>query len=330
MSNINEESRSAQGTCAEMGIKMKETENDILETTLSIAEKGYPEAYRFLLDEYERNVEKFGPQTLYFLACLAGGADMPEQALGWMRKAILDNGWWYRPEVLEDDDLELLKDNAEFISLKSISDTRYAEAASRSKAVFSWERKTADNLFLAVHGNTQNGQTARNDWNRIVGENNGWQLETIQSAEPDGYGTYRWSYDRSSFLPVAEAMEKVQKEGYQKIVCGGFSAGCDMLLRGVAFTPARCDVLLLQSPWIPVLEEDEEALVRGLRQKKIALEIFCGSEDEDCLPMAKQLYEVADREGLDVKFTIQENSRHQFPTEGMQLCQNGCGNTLEF
>ena len=95
MSNINGESRSAQGTCAEMGIKMKETENDILETTLSIAEKGYPEAYRFLLDEYERNVEKFGPQTLYFLACLAGGADMPEQALGWMRKAILDNGWWY-------------------------------------------------------------------------------------------------------------------------------------------------------------------------------------------------------------------------------------------
>ena len=44
MSNINEESRSAQGTCAEMGIKMKETENDILETTLSIAEKGNPEA----------------------------------------------------------------------------------------------------------------------------------------------------------------------------------------------------------------------------------------------------------------------------------------------
>ena len=58
-------------------------------------------------------------------------------------------------------------------------------------------------------------------------------------------------------------------------------------------------------------------MVRGLRQKKIALEIFCGSEDEDCLPMAKQLYEVADREGLDVKFTIQEKSRHQFPAEGI-------------
>ena len=30
-------------------------ENDILETTLSIAEKGYPEAYQFLLNAYEES-----------------------------------------------------------------------------------------------------------------------------------------------------------------------------------------------------------------------------------------------------------------------------------
>ena len=29
---------------------------------------------------------------------------MQEQSLGWMRKAILNHGWWYRPEVLEDDE----------------------------------------------------------------------------------------------------------------------------------------------------------------------------------------------------------------------------------
>ena len=79
-------------------------ENDILETTLSIAEEGYMPAYRFLLEAYEKTPEQFGPQTLYFLACLAGGSDQPENALSWLKKAILDNGWWYRPEVLEDDD----------------------------------------------------------------------------------------------------------------------------------------------------------------------------------------------------------------------------------
>ncbi len=294
-------------------------ENDVLEETLSIAENGYAAAYQFLLEEYEKNPENYGPQTQYFLACLAGGANSPENALEWLRKAILDNGWWYRPEVLEDEDLASLKNNPAFISLKSVSDHRYADALSGTKEVFTWKRKTADNLFLAVHGNTQNGQIARDDWKPLLRETAQWQLETIQSAEPDGYGTYRWSYDMVSYVPVAEAIEQMQNQGYNKIACGGFSAGCDMLLRAIVFTPARCDMLILQSPWIPLLQDHTEALVNALRQKNIALNIFCGSEDEDCLPMAKQLYEAAAREGIHVEIVVQEGNRHQFSEEPFAL-----------
>lgn len=75
-------------------------ENDILETTLSIAENGYAEAYKFLLDAYEAQPDSFGPQTLYFLSCLAGGAERPTDALRWLRTAITERGWWYRPGVL--------------------------------------------------------------------------------------------------------------------------------------------------------------------------------------------------------------------------------------
>lgn len=290
-------------------------ENDILKTTLSIAENAYSEAYRFLLNAYEESPGSFGPQTFYFLACLAGGANMPELALTWLRKAIQENNWWYRPEVLEDDDLAALKNDAAFLSLKAISDERYADALSRSKALHSWKKKTADNLFLAIHGNTQNGDVARADWEPIVGTDGLWQLETVQSAEPDGYGTYRWSYDSTSYLPVANSMESVQNQGYHKIACGGFSAGCDMLLRAVAFSPAGCDLLLLQSPWIPVLQEHAEAVVRAISQKNIALRIFCGAEDEDCLPMAEQLYAVTKQAGCKVTLTVQENTRHQFPAQ---------------
>ena len=80
----------------------KPNENDILETTLSIAEKGYPEAYRFLVNAYKENPSSFGPQRFSFLACLAGGAYMLDLALAWLRKTIQENSWWYRPEVLED------------------------------------------------------------------------------------------------------------------------------------------------------------------------------------------------------------------------------------
>ena len=290
----------------------KPNENDILETTLSVAEKGYPEAYRFLLNAYEESPGSFGPQTFYFLACLAPG---PGTALEWLRKAIQENNWWYRPEVLEDEDLAALQKDGAFLSLKAISDERYAAALSQAKAIFSWKEKTADNLFLAIHGNTQNGHVARTDWEPIVETNGLWQLETVQSAEPDGYGTYRWSYDSTSYLPVANSMERVQNQGYHKIACGGFSAGCDMLLRAVAFSPAGCDLLLLQSPWIPVLQEHAEAVVRAISQKNIALRIFCGAEDEDCLPLAEQLYAVTKQAGCNVTLTVQENTRHQFPAQ---------------
>ena len=288
-------------------------ENDLLEETLSLAETDYAQAYRFLLAAYEKEPGGFGPQTLYFLACLAGGAGMPDAALGWLRTAIEKNGWWYRPEVLVDDDLAQLEGSPEFLALKARSDARYADAVSAAKSVFSWNGKTADYLFLAVHGNTQNVQTARADWAPILAGDDHWQLETIQSAEPDGYGTFRWSYDDTSFLPVANALDAMQGEGYDKIACGGFSAGCDMLLRAIAFTSARCDLLILQSPWLPVLQEHKEAILQALRQKDIALRIFCGADDEDCLPLAQELSAAANQAGLEAALTVQENCRHQFP-----------------
>lgn len=286
-------------------------ENDILEETLAIAEEGYAAAYRFLQEKYERNPGDFGPQALYFLSCLAGGDGQPARALDWLNLAIRENGWWYRPEVLEDDDLAALQDAPAFRALKALSDARYAEAASASKAVFSWKGRTSDKLFLAVHGNTQNAQIAREDWRPLLDSE--WQLETIQSAEPDGFGTYRWSYDMTSYLPVADAIEKMQHAGFDRIACGGFSAGCDMLLRAIAISPARCDTLVLQSPWIPMLENHAKELIDAIRQKGISLKIRCGSEDEDCLPMAEQLYDLLQRAGVPAELVIQPENRHQFP-----------------
>lgn len=82
------------------------------------------------------------------------GAGMPEKALKWLKYAIMDKGWWYRPEILEDDDLELLENNSEFISLKSISNDRYTAAVAKTKSLFSWKQKCADNcfwLFMGIH-----------------------------------------------------------------------------------------------------------------------------------------------------------------------------------
>lgn len=150
----------------------KPNENDILETALSIAEKGYPEAYQFLLNAYEESTSSFGPQTFYFLACLAGGANMPDLALAWLRKAIQENNWWYRPEVLEDDDLAALKSDAEFLLLKAISDDRYAAALSKAKAIFHGRRKGRTTCFWPFMGThktaTLPGQIGNRSWEQVV------------------------------------------------------------------------------------------------------------------------------------------------------------------
>lgn len=86
-----------------------------------------------------------------------------------------------------------------------------------------------------------------------------------------------------------------------------------MLLRAIVFTPVRCDMLILQSPWIPILQDRAEDLVNAVKQKNIELKIFCGSDDEDCLPLAKQLYEITNAESIHAEFTIQKGNRHQFP-----------------
>lgn len=99
----------------------------------------------------------------------------------------------------------------------------------------------------------------------------------------------------------------------KRSVRGGFSAGCDMLLRTIIYSEALCNTLVLQSPWIPILKDHEGELVTALKQKNIELKIFCGSCDEDCLSMAEQLYAITDAQGIHVELTVQEGSRHQFP-----------------
>ena len=104
------------------------------------------------------------------------------------------------------------------------------------------------------------------DWTPVIWESGAWQLETVQSGEPDGYGTYRWSYDMLSYLPVADAIGKAHSEGYKRLVCGGFSSGCDML-RSIAFMSARCDMLVLQSPWIPVVKTWQSSCIRSRKRQ---------------------------------------------------------------
>lgn len=120
-----------------------------------------------------------------------------------------------------------------------------------------------------------------------------------------------------SYLPVAKAIEKVQNEGYQKIVCGGFSAGCDMLLRTILFSSARCDRLILQSPWIPVMEDHVADLVHAIQQKNQDFTKVFGavSKQQTEYYGACTSIRVWYKDGKEVEFGIVESSWISMPLD---------------
>lgn len=289
-------------------------EDVLLEEVLALAEQdGYEPAYDFLLAQ--RGAWKDGehPQIYYFLACLAAGAGRAGTALEWLAEAVEQKGYWYRPEVLDDGDLQPLFGDVRFEALRKASTARYEAARRAGTAQFSWCRRTAGTLVLALHGNGQNAGHARRDWAPLGRV--GAQVETLQSAVVDCTGRFRWEYDDENYKQTADAAHIVRGAGYERQIWAGFSAGCDMLLRTLLYTGFPCDALALQSPWTPLLETECAAVCRALTEKNIAVHLFCGTRDSDCLEMAQTLYNALHSAGGRVRLTLQEGLRHQFPSQ---------------
>lgn len=242
---------------------------------------------------------------------MASGSGQLESAITWMKEAICVKGYWYRPEVLEDEVLKPLFEKREFIDLKKRSDYEYELAKKQSSYKFTWKKKTKDNLLIALHGNGQNAIIAKESWEPL--KNNNLQIETLQSGIPDSYGRFRWNYDSVNYLQFEKALKIIQGQDYKKVYWAGFSAGCDIILRTITLTEFRCDTAILQSPWIPFINEKINLLCEKLKEKNISLRIFCGTEDEDCKDMADQLYKACKNMDIAIEIIWQEGLRHQFP-----------------
>lgn len=287
-------------------------EDTLLEGILALAETGgYAAAYAALSEKLPEFPGEPSPQVLYFLACLAGGGGRADMAVQWLKDAIDARGYWYRPEMLDDGDLSCLAENADFIRLKALSDKRCKAAQESAKPLFTWKEKTADKLLIAVHGNGQNAKIAKEPWAQLSSP--ALQIEAVQSSIVDSYERFRWNYDEENYYDFVAAARKIERAGYEKLIFAGFSAGCDILLRTLLREEIRCDVLLLQSPWIPIIDTDLEKVAKMLADKGIETRIFCGEFGEDCAPMAERLFYAAAQVWANACLHRQHGLRHEFP-----------------
>lgn len=283
------------------------TEAKLLDKTLEIlGEFGAPLAYEYILSNKD-SLENCSGQLFNFLYCLAALTGSKEEALKWLKEAVVDKGFWYRPEVFEDSDLDLIRDDAVFEECKKISDAKYHEALRGARTLCTWEKVNGPRLALVLHGNQQNMTFGRDYWQFMQGQ--GYQVEYVQSKTIDSHMLYRW--EDGGEIQLDKVVNGIFWDAYNVRRLCGFSAGCNEILRTLASSNVVCEEIVLLAPWIPVIDGDIDGLMAALG--KVRINIICGENDEDCLPHAKKLAEEALKRGLDCKLETVSGLGHSFP-----------------
>lgn len=285
-------------------------ENKVLNKTIEILNKeGAKEAYLYLISKKE----DINPSSQYynFLYCLAALSGDSEKALYFLEEAIIEKKMWYRPEVLLDEDLISIQGSERHHICKEISDARYIEAKKDARTLFTWEKKSREKLAMCLHGNQQNLEISRNDWEFL--EYLGFQVEYVQSIDIDSQDLFRWEDNAKVQLPFA--LEKIRTKTYKELILCGFSAGCNEILKSLLDYNINCNKLILVSPWIPMIEKEIEKVIGVINDKQIEVIIICGKEDEDSYPMAVKLAKLIEEDKGIVWPIFKEDLGHEFPED---------------
>jgi len=286
-------------------------ESQLLNETLNlINDDGTLEAYEFLVSKMDL-IDGRTSQVYNFLYCLAATSDRPIESLDWMEEAIETKGLWYRPEVFEDEDLDSIRDDQRFVKYSELSNVKFTEAQETVESVFTWKNKVSDNIITVLHGNQQNNRISEEYWSVLKVPI--YQIEYLQSEEIDSYQLFRWEDEGNGPTQLENAITSISWDSYSTKVLGGFSAGCNTILRFLSETTIECDKVILQSPWIPCIEEDIEGIISNLVTKDIEVLIICGSEDEDCLPQCLKFESKAKELGLKIDVNFIDGLGHDYP-----------------
>ncbi|WP_273850573.1 alpha/beta hydrolase [Guptibacillus spartinae] len=290
----------------------KLTYTRLLNETIAIYEKnGSLEAYQFMKEHAER-VNGNKAQLYNFQYALAAASDLKEEALYLMKEAILDHGYWYEYEYLQqDEDLNSLRSIEAFQELVEICKTR--EEAAKREAVPELtllnEGMSRDKpILMALHGDQENAEITSSAWNRPATQN--YTLAFPQSSQIQFSDAYEWEDVEKGVQEIENHVKSLSESN--TFLIGGFSAGCRVALKAIIDGSILPNGFIFVAPWLPEIDEWKEAIA-SLKNRDISGYIICGEQDDDCLEGSKALSDVLEENNIRHELKMINGLDHEYP-----------------
>ncbi|MGO0655440.1 alpha/beta hydrolase [Bacillus mycoides] len=282
------------------------------ETLHCYANKGSFEAYSYIMNN-AKNVMGNEAQIYNFKYALASAAGLEEEALHLMKKAIIENGFWYGSDYLiSDDDLKPLHKFEEFHRMVQLCKEReeLAKKSEQADVKYKYSKQT-ENLLITLHGDQENIQIIEPYWNSVMEQ--GFMLALPQSSQIQFSDGYVWDNIERGRDELKGHYNKIKvNKTFGNIIIGGFSAGARVALHSMLQGEIEVNGFIFVAPWLPEMEEWEE-MIGILHDKSIKGYIICGDQDEDCFEGTQQFVTLLKDKNIEHKYKVVPNLNHDYP-----------------
>lgn len=294
------------------------TQEDVLETALALyEEEAFAEAFAFMTAAAQQ--QGLESARIYnFRICLANRIGQPELALRLLAEALAQGYWSDPDQMLDDEDLLTLRDDAEFQRLLDICRGQQAAAqrAARPELHLLWPTATTPApLLVALHGNQHNAADTAPAWESLTAA--GWCVALPQSSQMASPNAFVWNdlaIATAEMRAHAGSLRQDPRIDFNHCVVAGFSMGARQALWSVLEGIFPAQGLILLGPWLPELPAWAPRLPR-LAETGTRTYVIIGDADHACLPHAEALVAALREYRLPCELELHPGLRHRYPPD---------------
>lgn len=303
---------------------------NLLNKTLELYLKGeYEKGFNYIMENKDR-VEGNRAQIYNFSYTLATKAGFIEQAIELLKEAVLEKGYWYSYDyLLEDDDLDPLREYEVFEEIKRICKKRESKAKEKTKPVK--KLLTPDNyqkgetfpLLMVLHGNQSNIKIAERYWKKALKLNN--IVGLIQSSRIEFSDAYVWNDIDLGTEELKTHLKEIKKKyniDEDNIILGSFSAGARVILESIKKDYINPKGLILVGPWLPEVD-NYDVIYKKLKEKNIKLYIICGTKDQDCFEGCNKFVKKLNEYEIKNHYDKIKGLKHDYPDNFKEKLKSG-------